>query len=141
MYHSKLYSCKQVDQSIFQIKFQGGSTIDNKLSSEINDNTRIMSAPIPLFSKIHTIQVNCNKIMFCDCYFFESVGMFCAHMVCVCKFVANTNNEVFTGFTHRDIVNRWTSSYMQLVFKLSTPKHIQKYYDTLVSNDIKGLML
>ncbi len=62
-------------------------------------------------------------------------------MACVCKFVANANNEIFAGFSHRDLSARWISSYMQLAFKSSTPKHIQKYYDVLVSNDIKGPML
>ncbi len=80
-------------------------------------------------------------VMFCDCHFFKSVGIFCAHMITVCKYVANANNEVFAGFTHRDIAARWTSSYMQLAFKSSTPKYIQKYYDAFVSHDIKGPML
>ena len=30
---------------------------------------------------------------------------------------------------------------MQLAFKSSTPKNVQKFYDALVSNDIKGPML
>ncbi len=88
MVRNKSYSWKKVDQSKFQVKFQSGSTIDNESSFEIDDNTSITSAPIPLFSRIHTIQVNSNKVMFCDCYFFESVGFFCAHILCVCIFVA-----------------------------------------------------
>ncbi len=76
MVRNKSYSWKKVDQSKFQVKFQSGSTIDNDSVFEIDDNTGIMSAAIPLFSRIHTVQVIGNMVKFCDCYFFESVGIF-----------------------------------------------------------------
>ncbi len=83
---SHLYSWKQIDVSVFQVMFQDDPTVDGDSCNEIDDNTKIMSAPIPLFSRKHTVQVNTNKVMFCDCYLFESIGIFCVHMVCVCKF-------------------------------------------------------
>ncbi len=100
------YSCKQINVSVFQVMFQGNSTVDGESCNDIDDNIKIMSAPIPLFSRIHTVQVDSNKFMFYDYYSFESTVIFDVHTVCVCKFVAKANDEVFTGFTHRDIFVR-----------------------------------
>ncbi len=87
-----LYSCKWVDVSIFQVKFQGGPTVDGYSSTKINNNTEIISAPIPLFASIHTILVKSNKVMFCNCHSFETTGIFCVHMVCVYKYVTEAND-------------------------------------------------
>ncbi len=97
-----------------------------------------MSAPIPLFSRVHTVCVDKFGVMFCECCAFENTGFFCVHMVRVAEYVASANGEKFKGFTHRDIAVRWTSSYMQLAFKSTTPKPIQHLYDALISNDIQG---
>ncbi len=92
MVRNKSYSWKQVDQSKFQVKFQSVSTIDNDSTFEIDDNTGIMSAPIPLFSRILTIQVNSNVVMICDCYFFESAEFLCAPRMAVTGFRYGEND-------------------------------------------------
>ncbi len=122
---SHLYWCKRVETYSFQVTFQGNVASTGDVCTEIIDNTDIMSAPIPIFSRMHTILVDKYGVMFCNCYSFESTGFFCIHVVCVAEHVAEANGETFNGFTHRDIAVRWTSLYMQLAFKSTTPKVIQ----------------
>ncbi len=138
MEHCHLYLCKRVETNSFQVTFQGNGESTSDVCTEIIDSTDIMSAPIPLFSRVHTVCVDKFGVMFCNCCAFESTGFFCVHMVRVAEYVASANGETFKGFTHRDIAVRWTSSYMQLAFKYTTPKTIQSFYDTLSSNNIKG---
>ncbi len=49
-----------------------------------------------------------------------------------------SSDESFTGFTHREIVVQWTSAYMHLAYKTSTPQIIQQFIKALATNDIKG---
>ncbi len=58
--------------------------------------------------------------------------------MCVCQLIEQSYDRSFNGFSHRDIAVHWTSSYMHLGYKNSTPKKIQKAFDSLATNVIKG---
>ncbi len=135
---SQFYSCKRIGNTKFQVNYLDSMTGEDELFNEYFDNTKIMTAPIPLFSRDHIVCVDEYGVMFCDCHSFECTGFFCVHMVCVAEFVAKSNHEKFEGFTHRDIAVRWTSAYMQLAFRHTTPKSIQIMYNQLSKNDVKG---
>ncbi len=136
-----LYSCKRIDLAKFQVTFESDFKKDYGSGYDIDDSSDIKTSPIPIFEKTHTVSIDLNRVMCCDCYFFENVGIFCVHMVRVAQFVAEACKTKFNGFTHRDIAVRWTSAYMHLAYKITTPNEIQKAYDILTKNDIKGPIL
>ncbi len=56
----------------------------------------------------------------------------------MCRFIEESYDQTFLGFSHQDIAVRWTKSYMRLGYKTSTPMNIQKAYNALATHDIKG---
>ncbi len=62
-------------------------------------------------------------------------------MIGVAQLVVEACNMPFYGFTHRDISVQWTSAYMHLAYKTTTPREIQKAHDALATNDLKGPIL
>ncbi len=75
---------------------------------------------------VHTVSIDSDRVMNCDCHMFEIMGLFCAHMVGVAQLVAEACNMPFYGFAHRNISVRWTSAYMHLAYKTTTLRDIQK---------------
>ncbi len=66
MNQSSLYGCKRVDTSEFEVEFHVGDE-DQALEEEISDNSDIQTAPIPIFYQVHTVQVDADYVMYCDC--------------------------------------------------------------------------
>ncbi len=82
MERSNLYLCKRIETNSFQVTFKGNGESTSDVFAEIIDSTDIISAPIPLFSRVHTVCVDKFEVMFCDCCAFESTGFF-AFIWCV----------------------------------------------------------
>ena len=98
-------------------------------------------SPIPVFSRIRHVSMDCTQTMSCSCNHFERTGLPCVHQACVatyCHQFASNSPSVFKGFTHHDISVWWWSSYMYFAYKSSTPPEMVHKFHALAVKDIMG---
>jgi hypothetical protein len=157
-YVAKLVS-KQTETSRFQVCYTNTRTVDievkelpgtisnmgNDTENEKKDSLcdTVPLSPIPIFSRIRSVNIDQTGTMFCSCKHFKRTGLPCVHMACVAKLchetsVFGSHTSKFSGFTHHDIAVRWWSSYMYYAYRSSTPSHNIEKYHLLAMNPIKG---
>ncbi len=73
---------------------------DSDITIEIEDNSNIQTAPIPLFRRVYTVRVDKQKVIYCTCCAFKIVGLFYVHMVCMCQFIEESYDQTFLGFSY-----------------------------------------
>ncbi len=90
---------KQTETSRFQVCYTNTRTVDievkelpgtisnmgNDTENEKNDSLcdTVLLSPIPIFSRIWSVDIDQTGTMFCSCKHFERIGLPCAHMACV----------------------------------------------------------
>jgi len=143
-HRSSLYTVVCVGKNMFQVKFIGDiPTEQNTTIHEpvVFDEDEFKSVPLPLFCRVRDVAVLDDGTLICGCCHFESCGLFCSHQVAVSRYVHECNGIEYSGFTHHDVLVRWTSGYMHMAYDPSTPTDIQEFYHRLAKDGKRGPML
>ena len=140
--------CRRVGQAHFQVTYhptcktgkttnKADATFDLS-TDEVNAACDFPNVPIPLFSRTRIVTVDKNKLMFCSCAKFECRRLFCADQICVARSVHDHAGSEFLGFTHNDVALRYSSAFMHLGYKKTTPLQVQALFHALASKEVVG---
>ncbi len=73
-----------------------------------------------------------------SCCEYKVCGLFCEHQICVAEFIYKHASKTFPGFTCSNLVLWQTSAYMHLAYRAQTPLILQKLFDDLLNNELRG---
>ena len=112
--------------------------VDNDPGDDAIKSAEFKGVPIPLFARVRIVTIDANKVMYCSCEKFEGRGHFCADQICVANSVYRAAGLTFAGFTKSDVALRYTTAFMHLGYKKTTPNKITALFHELASNEVKG---
>lgn len=58
--------------------------------------------------------------------------------MCIAERVYKHSNKPFPGFSHWDIALRHTSACVHLMYRAQTPLTLQKLFDEIINNELRG---
>ena len=135
-----LYKGTRIGDRQFQVHYMGHGRIESTGAVDCEHESRAVEphhALIPKFDRIRTVTIEGDGTMLCSCCGFESTGIFCVHQVAIANKISGEEN-IFKGFTHRDIAIRYRNDFMHLAYKNTTPGRLQACFHGLAMNDIRG---